>query len=118
MQYMLMLYQDEAGFWFKLTPAERKKWARAYEAYVHAMNQAGVVREGDRFEVYRAAKTVRIIDGKPEILDGPYADSKEQLGGFIIIDVPDPDVAISWAARCPAANHGVVEVRRLWDAPA
>jgi hypothetical protein len=51
------------------------------------------------------------------VLDGPFADSKEQLGGYYLIDVPDLDVALSWAARCPAANHGVVEVRPIWDMP-
>lgn len=115
---MLMLYQDEAGFWFKLTPAEQKQWAAAYEAYVEAMNQAGVLERMNRFEVYLAAKTVRITDGTPKVREGPYADSREQLGGYFLIDVPDLDAAISWAGRCPAASHGVVEVRPLWDAPA
>jgi hypothetical protein len=58
---------------------------------------------------------VRIANGKSQVLDGPYVDSKEQLGGYFLIDVPDLDAAISWAARCPAAGHGVVEVRPIWD---
>ncbi len=56
----------------------------------------------------------RVANGKSQVLDGPYADSKEQLGGYYIIDVPDLDAALSWAARCPAASHGLVEVRPLW----
>jgi hypothetical protein len=117
MQCILMLYQDEAGFWFKLTPAEQKQWTAAYEEYVEALNEAGVLKGMNRFQVYLTAKTVRITDGKSEVMDGPYADSKEQLGGYFIIDVPDLDAAISWAARCPAASHGVVEVRPLWAGP-
>ena len=57
----------------------------------------------------------RVANGKSQVLDGPYADSKEQLGGYFMIDVPDLDTAISWAARCPAAGHGVIEVRPLWS---
>jgi len=57
---------------------------------------------------------VRIANGKSQVLNGPYADSKEQLGGYYLIDVPDLDAALSWAARCPAASHGVVEVRPIW----
>jgi hypothetical protein len=61
-----------------------------------------------------SATTVRIANGKTQVLDGPYVDSKEQLGGYYLIDVPDLDAALSWAARCPAVSHGVVEVRPLW----
>ena len=57
---------------------------------------------------------MRVVDGKTQVLDGPYADSKEQLGGFHIIEAADLDAAISWAARSPTALHGVVEVRPLW----
>ena len=61
-----------------------------------------------------AATTVQIKDGKQQVLNGPYADSKEQLGGYFLIDAPDLDAAISWAARCPGASHGIVEVRPVW----
>ena len=118
MQYILMLYQDEAGFWFKLTQAEQEQAMAAYNAYNEALKKAGVLMGGNRFQPYYAATTVRIIDGKSEVLNGPYADSKEQLGGYYMIDVPDLDAAISWAARCPGASHGVVEVRPLWVAAA
>ena len=60
------------------------------------------------------ATTVRLADGKSQVLDGPYADSKEQLGGYYLIDAPDLDGALAWAARCPTASHGVVEVRPVW----
>ena len=60
------------------------------------------------------ATTVRVANGKTEVLNGPYAETKEQLGGYFLIDVPDLDAAISWASRCPGASHGIVEVRPIW----
>jgi hypothetical protein len=57
---------------------------------------------------------VRLANGKSQVLDGPYTDSKEQIGGYYMINVPDLDAALSWAARCPTADHGVVEVRPIW----
>ena len=61
-----------------------------------------------------AATTVRVANGKTNVLNGPYAETKEQLGGFYMIDVPDLDAALSWAARCPGAEYGTIEVRPVW----
>jgi hypothetical protein len=116
MQYILMLYGNEGG-WSKLTPAEHKQAAAAFEAYTEALKKTGAFRGGSRLQPVSTATTVRLVNGKLQVLDGPYADSKEQLGGFYLIDVPDLDSAMSWAARCPAASHGVVEVRPLFVAP-
>ena len=113
MQYLLMLYADQAG-WSKLTPAEQEQGAAAYSAYTGALTKAGVLQGANRLRPTTAATTVRMANGKAQVLDGPYAESKEQLGGYYLIDVPDLDAAISWAARCPAASHGVVEVRPIW----
>ena len=110
MQYMLMDYVNDAG-WPELTRAEQEHWLGAYRAYMEAMTQAGVLRDSKGLHPTSAATTVRVKNGKTEVLDGPYADSKEQLGGFHIIEVADLDAAISWAARSPTALHGVVEVR-------
>jgi hypothetical protein len=82
---------------------------------MEAMTKAGALKSSRGLKPSSAATTVRVVDGKPQVLDGPYADSKEQLGGFHIIEAPDLDAAISWAARSPTALHGVVEVRPLWD---
>jgi hypothetical protein len=112
-KYILMLYQDEAGFWFKLTQSEQQRAIADYGAFTSAMEEAGVLRDTNRFQPYYTATTVRIADGKPQVANQPYGDSKEQLGGYFIIEVPDQDVAISWAGRCPATSHGVVEVRPL-----
>ncbi len=113
MQYMFMLYAQEAG-WAKLTPAEQKQGMAAYEAYTEALKKAGAYKGGNRLQPISTATTVRAENGKSQVLDGPYTDSKEQLGGYYLIEAPDLDAAISWAARCPGANHGVIEVRPLW----
>lgn len=113
MQYILMLYVNEAG-WPKLTPVEQEQGMAAYNAYTEALTKANALKGSGRLQPSANATTVRVANGKPQVLDGPYADSKEQFGGYYLIEVPDLDAALSWAARCPAANHGVVEVRPLW----
>jgi hypothetical protein len=110
MNYMLMDYVGESG-WPALTRAEQERWLGAYRAYMQAMTQAGVLKSSSGLYPTSSATTVRVSNDKPQVLDGPYADTKEQLGGFHIIEVPDLDAAISWAARSPTALHGVVEVR-------
>ena len=117
MQYILMAYVNEAGF-AKLTKAEQEQGAAAYMAYNEALTKAGVLKGSNRLQPSSSGTTVRIANGKPQVLDGPYADSKEQFGGYFLIDVADLDAAISWASRCPASAHGVVEVRPLWAMPA
>jgi hypothetical protein len=114
MKYILMDYVNEAG-WPQLTKAEQEHWLGAYQAYVEAMTQAGILKSSTGLQRTAAATTVRVANGKTQVLDGPYADTKEQLGGFRIIDVADLDAAIAWAARCPTALHGVVEVRPIMD---
>ena len=78
------------------------------------MKKAGVLVGGERLKPVSTATTVRVVDGKTNVLDGPYADTKEQLGGYYMIDVPDIDQAIAWAARCPGASTGTMEVRPIW----
>jgi hypothetical protein len=114
MQYLLMIYSNEDG-WAKLTPEQAQQGMAAYQAFVEALTTAGALQGSNRLAPTSTATTVRIKDGKQQVLDGPYADSKEQLGGYFLIDVPDLDEAISWAARCPGASHGIVEVRPLWQ---
>jgi hypothetical protein len=83
-------------------------------AYTEALKKAGVYQGSNRLRDTPSATTVRIANGKSQVLNGPYADTREQLGGYYLIDVPDLDAALSWAARCPGASHGVVEVRPVW----
>jgi hypothetical protein len=108
---MLMIYRDEAAF------AEGRSsgaHSGAYIAYTEALKAAGVLVGGDRLQSSETASTVRVGKGGTEILDGPYVDTKEQFGGFYIIDVPDLDAALDWARRCPGAAQGAIEVRPLW----
>ena len=113
MQYLLSLYVEEAG-WERMTPEQQKQGVAAYSAYTEALKSAGVWLNSNRLRPATTATTVRMNDGKTQVLDGPYAESKEQLAGYYLIDVPDLDQALSWAARCPTAQHGVVEVRAIW----
>jgi hypothetical protein len=113
MQYMLMAYVQESG-WAQLTKEQQQQGAAAYMAYGEALTKAGVLKGSNRLQPTSSATTVRVADGKSQVLDGPYADTKEQFGGYFLIDVADLDAALSWAARCPAASHGIVEVRPIW----
>ncbi len=116
MKYMLMLYVDEAAF-PKLSPEEQQRGLAAYAAYTEALTKAGIVVAWDRLQPSPAAVTLRQAAGQMEVRDGPFTEAKEHLGGFYIIDVPDRDAALAWAARCPATGHGAVELRPLWAQP-
>jgi hypothetical protein len=113
MKYMLLIYADEATF-KNVSQADVGQMMAAYGAYTEAMKKAGVLSASERLQPVATATTVRMAKGKPEVLNGPYAETKEQLGGFYLIDVPDLDTALSWASRCPGANHGTMEVRPVW----
>ena len=117
MQYMLLLYLPTDRF-AKMTKAEQEQGVAAYTAYTQALTKAGALVHSNRLQQGSAATTVRTANGKSQVLDGPYADSKEELGGYYVIDVADLDAALSWAARCPAAGYGIVEVRPVWTPPA
>jgi hypothetical protein len=114
MQYVLMDYVMEGG-WPELSREEQLRWLGAYRGYMDAMTKAGVLKSSGGWKPTASATTVRVRNEKPQVLDGPYADTKEQLGGFHVIEVADLDAAISWAARSPTALHGVVEVRPMWE---
>ena len=113
MDYMLLIYSDDAQ-WNQMTPAQQKEGQAAYGAYTDALQKAGVLRGANRLRPAETATTVRLKSGKSEVLNGPYAETREQLGGYFLIDAPDLDAALSWAARCPGASHGIVEVRPVW----
>ena len=114
MQYMLMIYGEEGG-WNRMTQEQQQQGMAAYMAYTHALTAAGVLKGSNRLRDTTTATTVKAVNGKTQVLDGPYADTKEQLGGYYLIDVPDLDAALSWAGRCPAVGHGAVEVRAIWS---
>jgi hypothetical protein len=114
MNYMLLIYSDEAARQ-NTSEAEMGRMIAAYTAYSEAVSKAGILVSADRLRPAAAATTVRVADGKTQVLNGPYAETKEQLGGYYLIDVPDLDAALSWAARCPGASYGSVEVRPVWQ---
>lgn len=113
MQYLLLLYSQENQF-AKMSEPELGKVMQAYMAYTEALKNAGVYVGSNRLQPVATATTVRTAGGKNQILNGPYPDTKEQLGGYYLIEAPDLDAALSWAARCPGSGHGVVEVRPIW----
>ncbi len=112
MRYMLLIHQDE-----KAMQAARKedaaKFMAAYGAYAEAMKEAGVGKGGEPLHPSATATLVRVKDGKTQMLSGPYAEIKEQLGGYYLIEAADLDAAVGWAARCPGAAIGAIEVRPI-----
>jgi len=114
MQYLLMLYADESG-WGRMSAAEQQAGMAAYTAYTAALSKAGALVGSNRLQDSDTATTVRLVDGKPLVQDGPYAEAREQIGGSYLIEAPDLDAALAWAARCPGAGHGTIEVRPVWE---
>lgn len=115
MRYMLMSYVNEAG-WPTLTEAEQAAGLAVYAAFTDALTAAGALKSSGRLKPTATARTVRMAGGKPKVMDGPYAESKEVFGGYFIIEAAGDDDALAWATRCPAIGHGVVELRPMWDA--
>ena len=116
MQYMLMFYENEAEVAAQRDNAERAgPYWDAWNAYMGALYPTGIVLRGDALLPPSAATSVRLEGGKRLVQDGPVAATKEQLAGYVVIEVPDLDAALSWAARCPAATYGAVEVRPVLD---
>jgi hypothetical protein len=113
MQYLLMIHGEE-GRVAKLTKAEAEKMTGAYGAYTQALKEAGALRAGERLQPTSTATVVRTKNGKTSVLNGPYAEVKEQLAGYYVIEAADLDAAIGWAARCPGAADGAIEVRPIW----
>ena len=110
MKYLLMLYADEiAGS--KIGKEEMELFMGKFNAWSEAMTKAGVHNTFGALHPTSAATTVRVRDGKKVTTHGPFAETKEQLGGFYIIDAQNLDEAIEWAAKCPGALYGSVEVR-------
>jgi hypothetical protein len=113
MQYLLLIYGNEAAM-ATASEANIGQMMAAYGAYTEAMVKAGVMVGGNRLRASSSATTVRAPGGKTQVLDGPYAETKEQLGGYYIIEAPDLDAALSWAERCPGSAVGAIEVRPIW----
>jgi len=117
MQVMLLIYSDEEA-WARMSESEQASCFGAYRAFSDALREAGAMAAGAPLQPSSAAHTVRVAAGTPQVLDGPYAETREQLGGYYLLDVPDMAAALRWAARCPGAAHGTIEVRPLMPVPA
>ena len=107
------MYQNEKAM-HSLPKDEARQMHGAFMAYVDAMKRAGVLLGNSGLQPTSAAATVRAPGGRATVLDGPFAETKEQLAGYFLIEVPDRDAALEWAKRNPSAAHGAVEVRPVW----
>ena len=110
MHYTLLYYQSPADFAARKDPRKHAEFLGSFVPYMNALQEAGIVVTGAGLEPPEVATSLRHREGKRQVQDGPFADTKEQLGGFFIIDVPDLDTALDWAARFPTIGGGV-EVR-------
>jgi hypothetical protein len=110
MQFMLSIYGDESA-WAELPPGEEREMMQAYRDF--GREAAGVIVSGDALHPVASATTVRVRDGERLLTDGPFAETREQLGGYYVVDVADIDEAIEWAAKIPGAATGSVEVRPI-----
>ena len=112
MQFALLIFESPEAFATRKAP-ESNPYLGAWRAYYKTIVEAGIYVGGEPLEVPETGTTVRLIEGKRQVQDGPFADTKEQLAGFMILELPSLDAALDWAARCPAASLGAVEVRPL-----
>ncbi|MFT3924509.1 MAG: YciI family protein [Myxococcales bacterium] len=110
MRFMMLIHHDEAA----LANAPKELWAE-YAAFNDALAKAEGSSAGERLQPSSAATTVRQHEGRTDVLDGPYADTKEQFAGYFFVEVPSLDEAIAWAKRCPSSKYGSVEVRPMMD---
>jgi hypothetical protein len=114
MEYLLLLHSETNRNAEAIPEAARAQMLASYRAYTEAIQKAGVLKGINRLRPAASGTAVRVRDGKTEVHNGPYIETREELGGYYLIDVPNLDAALSWAARCPAAAHGTVEVRPIW----
>jgi len=112
MQFALLIFESPEAFAARKND-DNDPYLGAWRAYYKALVEAGIYVGGDPLQLPETGTTVRVSEGKRRVQDGPYADTKEQLGGFTILELPSLDAALDWAARCPAASAGAVEVRPL-----
>ena len=110
MQYMLLIYGEESK-WASLTPDQLSAEMGAYMAYTQDLAKAGVLVAGDELQPVETAKTISVSNGKQKVVDGPFAETKETLGGYYLIKAESQEEALAWAAKCPGARYGRIEVR-------
>ena len=113
MQYLLLIYLNEAELAAR-SPVDLKAMSAHYMAFTKGIIQGGQFKAGDRLKPTSTASTVRVRNGKLAITDGPFAETREQLGGYYLVEAKNLDEATAIAARIPGANHGSIEVRPTW----
>src|ERR1700744_3451791 len=113
MQYLLLIYRNEAQQ-SQMAPAEYQKLLTDYSAYTQSIVQSGHFKAGDGLQTTSTATTVRVREGKTLTTDGPFAETREQLGGYYLVEAKDLDTALAIAARIPSARDGSIEVRPIW----
>jgi len=112
MQYMLLIYGEDSG-WKALTPEQQREMGAAYFAFTDELRASGKMVAGDALQPVATATSVRVRGGETLATDGPFAETKEALGGYYLIDVDTLDEAIGWAAKIPGAAYGTIEVRPI-----
>ena len=114
MRYLLTIYGDESGF-ADVTPEQGAQLMAAYNAFTEEVKASGAFIGGEGLQPTATATTVRVRDGEPLLTDGPFAETREQLGGFYLLECGDLDEAVRWAGKIPGAASGSVEVRPVMD---
>jgi hypothetical protein len=114
MKYMLLIYGDEA-FYPRQTPKEQTETMAAFRIFTEALAKSGALLSSNRLSPVSTATTLRTAAKDIQVIDGPFAETREQLGGYYLIEVPDLDAAIKWARQCPGARLGSVEVRPVME---
>jgi len=112
MQYLLLIYGNE-GYFDKLTKSEREKISQEYGEYTQSIAKSGHLLGGNELDVVKKAATIRLRNGKRTVTDGPFAETKEQLGGYYLVEAKDHDEALALAERIPSARWGSIEVRPI-----
>jgi hypothetical protein len=111
MQYLIQFYEAQTQFALREDPVQSPAYWGSWMAYIQTITEAGIIVSGAGLQPPHTATTVRVRDGQRQVHDGPYAETKEMLGGFFVVEVPNLDTALDWAARSPAAAYGSTEVR-------
>ena len=114
MKFLALIYGDESQ-WANATEADMAASFEAHTVFSEAAGKAGVLLGGEALELSNTATTVRVRDGERMLTDGPFAETKEQLGGYYLLEAKDLDEALTWAAQIPEAKTGTVEVRPIME---
>jgi hypothetical protein len=113
-RFLLLLYGDESK-WAEASPEEVQRVMDAYEVFSREVTEAGAFVAGEGLDLTSSARTLRVRGGQELLTDGPFAETREQLGGFYVLDCKDIDEALGWAAKIPDVAEGCVEVRPVMD---